>query len=55
MDANFVKLIADAGTVAILLYVLIQVFAAYKTAFNRVTDLLEREIDEDKPKLPSGS
>lgn len=47
MDANFVKLIADAGTVAILLYVLIQVLTAYKGTVNRVTDLLESEIKND--------
>lgn len=47
MDADFVKLIADAGTVAILLYVLIQVLTAYKGTVNRVTDLLESEIKDD--------
>lgn len=55
MDTNFVKLIADAGTVAILLFVLFQVLAVLKTTLNRVIDLLEREMNEDKPKLPSGS
>lgn len=53
MDANFVKLLADAGTVAILLFVLFQVLAVLKTTLNRVIDLLEREIDADKPELPS--
>jgi hypothetical protein len=47
MDASLLKLVADAGTVGILLYVLIQVLGAYKGTVNRVTDLLEREITDD--------
>lgn len=49
MDANFVKLLADAGTVAILVYLLVMVLKAYAGTVNRVTDLLEHEIDDDKP------
>lgn len=47
MDASLLKLLADAGTVAILIYLLIQILGAYKVTVNRVTDLLEREISDD--------
>lgn len=47
MDASLLKLLADAGTVAILIYLLIQILGAYKVTVNRVTDLLEKEISED--------
>lgn len=53
MDASLLKLLADAGTVGILLFVLFQVLAVLKTTLNRVIDLLEREIDASKPELPS--
>ena len=49
MDAGFVKLITDAGTVAIVLFVLIQVLTAYKATVSRLTDLLETEIKNDEP------
>lgn len=53
MDANFLKLVADAGTVAILLYVLVQVLAAYRGSSNRIIDLLQREIEDDRDTDPN--
>jgi hypothetical protein len=48
MDFNLLKVISDLGTVAILLYVLIQVLTAYKSTVDRVIGLLEHEIEDDK-------
>jgi hypothetical protein len=50
MDANLLKVFADLGTVGILLYVLVYVLSAYKTAFERVADLLENMIDDTPAK-----
>lgn len=47
MDTGLLKIASDVGTVAILLYVLIQVLSAYKSTVDRVIGLLEREIEED--------
>lgn len=54
MDANLLKLLGDAGTVAILVYLLMMVLKAYAGTVNRITDLLEDEIktEEHKPPLP---
>lgn len=52
MDLGLLKVASDLGTVAILLYVLIQVLTAYKSTVDRVIGLLEREIEDDKPEVP---
>lgn len=49
MDASLLKLFTDAGTVAIVVYVLINVLSAYKNTVNRLTDLLENMIDDIAP------
>jgi hypothetical protein len=46
MDANLLKLVTDAGTVGIVLYVLVNVLSAYHTTVTRLTDLLENMIDD---------
>lgn len=50
MDASIVKLLGDAGTVAILIFLLISVLNAYKATVNRVTDMLAEEIKDEPPK-----
>jgi len=48
MDIGLLKIASDVGTVAILLYVLINVLAAYKSTVDRVIGLLEREIEDEQ-------
>jgi hypothetical protein len=53
MDLNLLKIAGDVGTVAILLYVLLQLLAAYKSAFDRTASMLEKTIEDatdDDPK-----
>ena len=47
MDASLLKLFTDAGTVAILVYLLILVLKAYAGTVNRITDLLEDEKKDE--------
>jgi hypothetical protein len=47
MDAGMIKLISDAGTVAVVLFILWQVLIAYKAIVSRLADLLETEIKND--------
>lgn len=53
MDTGFIKLITDAGTVAIVLAILWQLLIAYKAIVSRLTDLLEAEIKNDQPAPPT--
>jgi len=50
MDANLLKLFTDAGTVAILVYLLLMVLKAYAGTVNRVVDLLEDEKRDEGDK-----
>lgn len=50
MDANLLKLLADAGTVAILVYLLVMVLKAYAGTVDRITDLLEDEKKNEDTK-----
>lgn len=43
MDAALFKLFTDAGTVAILVYLLVMVLKAYAGTVNRLTDMLDEE------------
>lgn len=53
MDATLIKFFMDAGTVGIVVFLLIQVLSAYKLTVNRVVDLLEHEIKADNPDEPT--
>lgn len=49
MDANLLKLLSDAGTVAILVWLLVTILKHYANTVNRLTDMLdERNEDESK-------
>jgi len=50
MDATLLKLFADAGTVAILVYLLVMVLKAYAGTVNRITDILEDEKKDEEVK-----
>lgn len=52
MDTGLLKVASDLGTVAILLYVLIQVLNVLKSTQDRILGLLEREIEENTSEPP---